>query len=46
MIGSKGTLLAGIVASGLLMAQAAQAENVVKLGQIEALTGATATAQR
>jgi branched-chain amino acid transport system substrate-binding protein len=43
MLGSKGTLLAGIVASGLLLGQAAQAENVVKLGQIEALTGATAT---
>lgn len=43
MLGSKGTLLAGIVASGLLLGHAAKAEDVVKIGQIEALTGATAT---
>lgn len=43
MLGSKGTLLAGILASGLLLGQAAKAEDVVRIGQIEALTGATAT---
>lgn len=39
----KGALIAGGIASGLLFGPAAKAEDVVKIGQIEALTGATAT---
>lgn len=36
-------MCAGIVGAGLTLGQAAQAQDVVKIGQIEALTGATAT---
>lgn len=36
-------LRAGVFGAGLTLSQAAQAQEVVKIGQIEALTGATAT---
>jgi len=43
MRGMRRALFAGMVASGVLAGSAVQAQDVVKLGQIEALTGATAT---
>lgn len=43
MIHSRQGMLVGAVACGLLLGHAAQAQEVVKIGQIEALTGATAT---
>ncbi|KRQ89826.1 ABC transporter substrate-binding protein [Bradyrhizobium valentinum] len=43
MLGSKGLLLSGFMALGLLGATNVRAEDVVKIGQIEALTGPTAT---
>lgn len=43
MLGSKRALFAGALVAGLMLGQAAKADDVVKIGQIEALTGATAT---
>ncbi|MGY3603972.1 MULTISPECIES: ABC transporter substrate-binding protein [unclassified Bradyrhizobium] len=43
MLGSRGFLLTGLMACSLLAAPAVSAQDVVKIGQIEALTGATAT---
>lgn len=43
MLGSKGLLLSGFIALSLLGATKVRADDVVKIGEIEALTGPTAT---